>query len=408
MWRDIFLDNRAEVLPLIEALGKRMRERCARRSPPATRTGIEKLLAAGKAAAIGSCRASGDAAGRGFGVLAASARCWRRHAPSSRGRRPRAGRGPAARPPTTAICGTWRPATPTSLADVDLGGAAGVALVAGADERRDLAASARSAAAGSATTSSPRASGCWWSGARPAAAPHTLTIARGTLRPGASRRRVRRGDAGRGRRRSWRDSPLWEGSGRAVALVTPRTLAQGEPERRARPPSTPPGALVPDARGGPLGELRRSLDADRNPPAAVRSRSTVTDGMRARAAGVIDLPPEAAPGRRRASISATTSNLDGVALFDRRARGGGRGVDLERGGAHLRPAADGRAARARPDPRRADRWRRGDAGARPPPHPGADRREGLAEKLLAVLQAGRAGARTVRSGPAATVVVKRA
>src|ERR1700735_2203909 len=28
----------------------------------------------------------------------------------------------------------------------------------------------------------------------------------------------------------WRDSPLWEGRGRAVALVTPRTLAQGDPE----------------------------------------------------------------------------------------------------------------------------------------------------------------------------------
>jgi prephenate dehydrogenase len=48
MWRDIFLDNRAEILPLIEALGARLNElRAAVAAGDADR--IEKLLVAGKA-----------------------------------------------------------------------------------------------------------------------------------------------------------------------------------------------------------------------------------------------------------------------------------------------------------------------------------------------------------------------
>src|SRR6185436_2979199 len=48
MWRDIFLDNRAEVLPLIEALGARLNElRSAVAAGDADK--IEKVLIAGKA-----------------------------------------------------------------------------------------------------------------------------------------------------------------------------------------------------------------------------------------------------------------------------------------------------------------------------------------------------------------------
>ncbi len=48
MWRDIFLDNRAEVLPLIEALAASRSRRCAPPSPASDGKRIEQLLEAGK------------------------------------------------------------------------------------------------------------------------------------------------------------------------------------------------------------------------------------------------------------------------------------------------------------------------------------------------------------------------
>ena len=86
----------------------------------------------------------------------------------------------------------------------------------------------------------------------------------------------------------WRDSPLWEGQGRAVALVTPQTLAAGDPSA-VRSAIDAAWGIVPDARTGPLGQVRRELDADRPGHAAFVALS-VTDGTRARAAGVMELP----------------------------------------------------------------------------------------------------------------------
>jgi prephenate dehydrogenase len=47
MWRDIFIDNRAEVLPLIERWAATSR-RCGRPSRRANASRIESLLTAGK------------------------------------------------------------------------------------------------------------------------------------------------------------------------------------------------------------------------------------------------------------------------------------------------------------------------------------------------------------------------
>jgi hypothetical protein len=87
----------------------------------------------------------------------------------------------------------------------------------------------------------------------------------------------------------WRDSPLWEGAGRAVALVTPRTLVSGDPAD-VRTAIDAAWGIVPDARPGPLGELRRAMAADRDGPATFAAVN-VTDALRARAAGFGSLPP---------------------------------------------------------------------------------------------------------------------
>jgi hypothetical protein len=86
----------------------------------------------------------------------------------------------------------------------------------------------------------------------------------------------------------WRDSPLWEGGGRAVALVTPRTLVAGDPAD-VRAAIDAAWGIVPDARPGPLGELRRAMAADRDGPASFAAVN-LTDAMRARAAGFASFP----------------------------------------------------------------------------------------------------------------------
>jgi hypothetical protein len=143
-------------------------------------------------------------------------------------------------------------------------------------------------------------------------ASHTLTLARGRFdadRIGAAFLAASPGaSAGR-----WRESPFWEGGGRAVALVTPRTLAQGEPGA-VRAAVDAAWGIVPDARGGPLGELRRSLDADRSPPALFFA-AAVTDAMRARAAGTLDIPPALHRIGGRLDLGEDL-DLDGSALFD--------------------------------------------------------------------------------------------
>ncbi len=145
--------------------------------------------------------------------------------------------------------------------------------------------------------------------------PRTLTIVRGTFDParvGAAFIAATPG-ATEGR---WRESALWEGNGLAVALVTPRTLVQGE-SNQVRAAIDAAWGIVPDARTVPLGTLRRSLDADRLDHAgpAVFIALNVTDGMRARAAGVVELPPGLAICAARVDL-ADDLNLDVVGVMD--------------------------------------------------------------------------------------------
>jgi len=177
---------------------------------------------------------------------------------------------------------------------------------------------------------------------------------------------------------------MWESeqAGRAVALVTPRTLVQG-------PPAAVRGAIdaawrvVPDARGGPLGEVRRALDADRSVP-AVALALAVTDDVRARAAGVVEVPP----GLRRLGARLDLGRdldlevrafLDDAATADAAAdtwRGALRDLARQR---MLRilglgPLVDGAQVKA--------------VGARVHArlHVGDENREALAERLLFILQ----------------------
>ena len=212
-------------------------------------------------------------------------------------------------------------------------------------------------------------------------APATLTIARGRFdtghvggaflgaTPGASATQ-------------WRNSPLWEGEGRAIAMVTPRTLAQGDGPR-VRAAVDAAWGMIPDAGSGPLGELRRTLEADKSPPAVALAIS-VTDGMRARAQGVLAVPD----GLRRIGARLDLGDdldFDALALFD----GGGQAAraatlwtDMARVYARQRmvallglsPLLDGLTVAAE--------------GSRVHVHlhiP-ANKREGLADKILAILQ----------------------
>jgi hypothetical protein len=181
----------------------------------------------------------------------------------------------------------------------------------------------------------------------------------------------------------WRGSPLVEGEGRAVALVTPRTIAHGSaPEVRAAVDAA--WAVVGDASAGALGELRRTLDADKNPP-AVTVALTVTDAMRARAAGVLAVPDGLHRLGARLDLGEDL-NLDAVALFDSNAHAvAAASVWNEAARLYARqpmvlllglgPVLGGATVAAE--------------GSRVHVHLhiGADKREGLAEKLLAVLQA---------------------
>jgi hypothetical protein len=212
-------------------------------------------------------------------------------------------------------------------------------------------------------------------------APATLTIARGRFdtdhvggaflaaTPGASASQ-------------WRQSPLWEGQGRAVALVTPRTLAQGDGPR-VRAAVDAAWGMIPDAGAGPLGELRRTLEADKSSPAVTLAIS-VTDGMRARAQGVLAVPD----GLRRIGARLDLGedlDLDALALFDggsQAARAATFWTDAARVYARqqmvallgLTPLFEGLTVAAE--------------GSRVHVHlhiP-ADKREGLADKILAILQ----------------------
>jgi hypothetical protein len=119
--------------------------------------------------------------------------------------------------------------------------------------------------------------------------PRTLTIVRGTF------------------------DPARVGAAFIVALVTPRTLVQGEASQ-VRGAIDAAWGIVPDARTVPLGTLRRSLDADHQGP-AVFIALNVTDGMRARAAGFVELPPGLAICAARVDLG-DDLNLDIVGVMD--------------------------------------------------------------------------------------------
>jgi len=149
-------------------------------------------------------------------------------------------------------------------------------------------------------------------------APRTLTIVRGTFDPGRVGAAFIAATPGATEGR-WRDSPLWQGGpneqgvAQAVALVTPRTLVQGE-VNQVRGAIDAAWGMVPDARTVPLGALRRSLDADHPGPAGFIALN-VTDGMRARAAGVADLPPGLAICAARLDL-ADDLNMEVVGVMD--------------------------------------------------------------------------------------------
>jgi hypothetical protein len=211
--------------------------------------------------------------------------------------------------------------------------------------------------------------------------PRTLTIVRGTFDPARVGAAFVASTPGATETR-WRDSPLWEGGGRAVALVTPRTLVQGEPGA-VRGAIDAAWGLVPDARTVPLGTLRRSLDADHAGPAAFIALN-VTDGMRARAAGFVDLPPGLAICAARLDLG-DDLNLDVIGVLDTVpnavAAAAGSSLAIRQYSQNpmvrmlgLGPVLDGIVF--------------GVEGVRVHGHlriP-AERREGLAEKLLAILQ----------------------
>jgi hypothetical protein len=146
--------------------------------------------------------------------------------------------------------------------------------------------------------------------------PRSMTIVRGTFDPARVGATFAAATPGAAETR-WRDSPLWEGQAqgqaRAVALVTPRTLVMGEPGA-VRGAIDAAWGVVPDARTTPLGAVRRSLDADHPGPAAFIALN-VTDGMRARAAGFVDLPPGLAVVAMRLDLG-DDLNLDMVGVMD--------------------------------------------------------------------------------------------
>jgi hypothetical protein len=215
--------------------------------------------------------------------------------------------------------------------------------------------------------------------------PRTLTIVRGTFDParvGAAFIAATPG-ATEGR---WRESRIWEGqganSGQAVALVTPRTLVQGE-ANQVRGAIDAAWGIVPDARTVPLGTLRRSLGADHEGPAAFIALN-VTDGMRARAAGVVDLPPGLAICAARVDL-ADDLNLDVVGVLD---TAQDAAAAMIAGTVAVRHYAQNPMVRMLGLGRILEAVVLTAEGTRVHGHlriP-AERREGLAEKLLAILQ----------------------
>ena len=140
-------------------------------------------------------------------------------------------------------------------------------------------------------------------GAEATGGPDTLTVARGRFdgeRAGSAFLAATRGASAT----QWRGSALFESPGRAVALVTPRTMAQGDPARRAAIDAA--WAIVPTRGGGPLGELRGALDAGPGTRPAGTLALTVSDGMRGARGGRDGGPRRPRRHRRAPRTSAPT------------------------------------------------------------------------------------------------------
>jgi hypothetical protein len=88
---------------------------------------------------------------------------------------------------------------------------------------------------------------------------------------------------------SWRGSRIWERGPEAVALLTARTLIRGEPAT-VRTAIDCAWGLAPDVQRSGVGELRRELLSGNDRVPAVVAASMVTEAMRKRVAGQIDLP----------------------------------------------------------------------------------------------------------------------
>ncbi len=112
----------------------------------------------------------------------------------------------------------------------------------------------------------------------------TLTIARGRF----DESRIARALGG-WTPASWRGSRIWQRNAEAVALLTARTLIRGEPAA-VRTAIDCAWGLAPDVRRSGVGELRRELLSGNDRAPAVVAASLVTEAMRKRVAGEVDLP----------------------------------------------------------------------------------------------------------------------
>ncbi len=112
----------------------------------------------------------------------------------------------------------------------------------------------------------------------------TLTIARGRFDGARLARALSAWTPG-----DWRGSRLWERGDEAVALLTARTLIRGEPAA-VRTAIDCAWGLAPDVRRSGVGELRRELLSDGDHAPAVVAATLVTQAMRKRVAGEVDLP----------------------------------------------------------------------------------------------------------------------
>jgi hypothetical protein len=111
---------------------------------------------------------------------------------------------------------------------------------------------------------------------------------------------------------SWRDCRIWERGDRAVAAVG-RALVQGTPET-VRAAIDAAWGVVPDAGTSPLGTLARDLGVAARRP-AVTLAVTITDDVRARAEGIVEVPPGLRRGAARLDLGADLE-LEALAILD--------------------------------------------------------------------------------------------